>query len=148
MNSAKEENKQALQIMTENVENYINSNDFTENQIKFIKRITSDFSLHTVTEICKKCKITRTTYYLWMEQPKFRDALKYIDEEQMDYFNTRALQMIEDGDSGMLRFLMEKKGKKLKLPEYIDAPQASSIEVKIINDTPKKGGIFSESQPE
>lgn len=83
----KEKAKKSLKMAKEL--NIVNTN-----KEKMLKAL--ELSLGNVTEACKKCKLSRTIYYMWMQDDKdFADAVKYIDEQRIDFVESQMFKRIK-----------------------------------------------------
>ena len=61
---------------------------------------------------CKKAGISRTVFYEWMkEDPELATASKDVEEEQIDFVESKLMQRISENDMTGIIFFLKTKGK-------------------------------------
>lgn len=73
-----------------------------------------------ISVACKKFKITRQTYYNWLENPKFKQEIIDIEESLIDYAETKLMQNIKEGKESSIFFFLKTKGKKRGYIETVE----------------------------
>lgn len=65
-----------------------------------------------VSLACKQANVkSRTTYYRWMENADFRDAVETINESYIDLAESQLRAAVSRGDMQAVFFLLKTKGK-------------------------------------
>lgn len=66
-----------------------------------------------VSIACLKAGVSRSTFYDWMDaDDEFRKAVDDIQEEQVDFVESKFLDLIDEGDAQSSIFYLKTKGKK------------------------------------
>jgi len=69
-------------------------------------------TLGVVAPACKKADVSRTQFYEWCKDPTFKAKVDEIAEEALDFVESRAFNLIQDGSVPMTIFYLKTKGKK------------------------------------
>jgi hypothetical protein len=65
-----------------------------------------------VTNACKKVGIARATYYCWKTKDKeFADGVQEVMEAQIDFVESKLLQLINEGDTTATIFYLKTRGR-------------------------------------
>ena len=90
-----------------------------------------DKSLGIVTTACANAGVSQTQFYEWRRtDSEFAEAVKAIDNKQMDFVEGKLLQNIKDNDTHSILFYLRTKGKsrgytertevQLEVPQFSD----------------------------
>lgn len=106
----------------------------SDKQEKFIQMFPL---LHyNISSTCDEIKISRNTFYDWMEMPFFKSAIEAKQEEILDMAEEQLKKNIQEGKSQELLFLLKTKGKKRGYGESVDITSAGEkININIIMPT-------------
>lgn len=70
-------------------------------------------TLGNVSLTCEKVGISRMTFYKWRsEDPEFNRQVEEINERTLDFVESKLLQGIQDGNTRLIMFYLNCKGKK------------------------------------
>lgn len=91
-----------------------------------------------VTNSCRKANIHRTTFYLWLENPKFTDMVEELQEDLKDKAEGVIYHHLQKKDKQMAMYYAERKLKdrgyiKREEVEQIGEVSARKLEVTIID---------------
>ena len=89
-----------------------------------------------ISVACKKFKISRQTYYVWLENTKFKQEIKDIEESLIDYAETKLMQNIRDGKESSIFFFLKTKGKKRGYVETVEQNVSVNPFVELIKQLP------------
>lgn len=90
---------------------------------KFLKLYAKNMG--TVSLTCQQAGISRTTFYKWRNTtPSFAQQLEEIEDEQVDYAESKLKVNISNGDQRAIEYFLDRKGKKLGY-----GPKDSSINI-------------------
>nr|DAG17916.1 MAG TPA: putative terminase small subunit [Caudoviricetes sp.] len=65
-----------------------------------------------ISMACRKANIkSRTTYYRWLENDEFRDAVENVNESFIDLAESQLRAAVSRGDMNAVFFLLKTKGK-------------------------------------
>jgi hypothetical protein len=65
-----------------------------------------------VTVACQKADVkSRTTYYRWLENAEFKEAVESVNESFIDLAETQLRMAVSRGDMNAVFFLLKTKGK-------------------------------------
>jgi hypothetical protein len=79
-------------------------------KMRFLKAY--DSTLGNIKMSCQKANISRNTFYGWKENDEdFEMALTEVDQGRVDFVETKMMQVINKGDSSMIRFFLRTKAK-------------------------------------
>jgi len=79
--------------------------------------------------------IHRTTHYKWLEDdPEYKTRVADITELLLDFLETKAVKLVNDGDTAMTIFMLKTRAKKRGYIERqeLTGPDGGPIEVKQI----------------
>ncbi len=86
----------------------------------------------TVTAACKSAGIARSTWYKWLEDPKFAKAVEEAYDQVTDEIETRLLDRVRTGDTTAIIFAL--KGRRRQVygdKREISGPEAGPIQVDV-----------------
>ena len=111
--------------------------------IKSIKKKTLinalEKSLGVVSTACKKAKVSRQTFYNWIDQDKeFAKAVNDITEIALDFAESKLHELIRENNVPAILFYLKTKGKKRGYVEKNITEVQGNIESKLIEWTPAK----------
>lgn len=90
-----------------------------------------DKSLGIVTTACANAGVSQTQFYEWKRtDAEFAEAVKAIDNKQMDFVEGKLLQNIKDNDTQSILFYLRTKGKSRGYTERTEL----QVEVPVFND--------------
>jgi hypothetical protein len=84
--------------------------NLSKEQNRFLEALK--LSLGNVTGACAKVKVSRQTYYNWMKNPEFADAVEEVNESNLDYAESKLLSLIRNENPTAIIFYLKTKGKK------------------------------------
>jgi len=64
-----------------------------------------------ISEACKAIKVSRQTYYDWLEDDNFSNAVKDLKESDMDFTESQLRKLIKEGNVVATIFKLKTKGK-------------------------------------
>ena len=77
---------------------------------KFLKALSKAYGI--IAPACNAVGISRYTYYRWYHGDKeFREKADEIAETQVDFVESKLMQMIENSDASSVIFYLKTKGK-------------------------------------
>jgi len=69
-------------------------------------------SLGIVTNACQMCKISRETFYTYMEKDvEFKKQIEDIENTQADFVESQFMKNIKNGDTSCIIFYLKTKGR-------------------------------------
>lgn len=72
-----------------------------------------DKTLGIISHACKMVKLSRTTFYKWMEtDPEFAQKVREIEENTLDFVESKLFEQIEQLNTSATIFYLKTKGKK------------------------------------
>lgn len=78
-------------------------------------------TLGDITTTCKEIKISRWTFYSWVEKDKkFKQEIEEQDNINLDFAENCLKKKMSDGDTRAIIFYLESKGKKRGYGKNID----------------------------
>lgn len=90
-----------------------------------------DKSLGIVTTACANAGVSQTQFYEWRRSDaNFAEAVKAIDNKQLDFVEGKLLQNIKDNDTQSILFYLRTKGKSRGYTERTEL----QVEVPVLND--------------
>jgi hypothetical protein len=94
-------------------------------------------SLGVVTTACKSIGLARSTFYEWLKDDSFKQAVSEIQEVAIDFAESQLHKQIADGNTSATIFYLKTKGKKRGFVERqeISAPDGKEFTVEIIDRT-------------
>ncbi len=69
-------------------------------------------TLGVVAPACKQANVSRTQFYEWCKDADFKAQVDEITEEALDFVESRAFNLIQEGSVPMTIFYLKTKGKK------------------------------------
>jgi len=70
-------------------------------------------SLGIVTTACDAVGISRQTHYNWLRNdPEYAQQVAEIDDVVLDFLESKAHKLVNDGDTSMTIFMLKTKAKK------------------------------------
>lgn len=67
-----------------------------------------------ISTACRKSKISRTTFYKWKSTiPAFAQKIQEIDDEQLDFAESKLMENIKEGNQRAIEFYLDRKGKNI-----------------------------------
>ena len=100
--------------MSKNTENNttkvttVTSSTKKDNFLKALKN-----NLGNISQACKSSKISRQTYYRWIDDDvEFEEQCKNVEESLLDLAENRLLEKIDKYDTTSIIFFLKTKGKK------------------------------------
>ena len=82
----------------------------TDQKKEFLKLL--EMSLGVVSPACEKFGIDRGTYYIWLQEDWFKEAVDSINEKAIDFTEGMMFQGIKKGDTSLIKYYLSTKGKK------------------------------------
>lgn len=74
-----------------------------------------------VSVACQKADVkSRTTYYRWLENEEFKDAVETVNESYIDLAETQLRMAVSRGDMQAVFFLLKTKGKSRGYVERVE----------------------------
>ena len=94
-------------------------------------------SLGVVTTACKSIGLARSTFYEWLKEDSFKQAVNEIQEVAIDFAESQLHKQIADGNTSATIFYLKTKGKKRGFVERqeISAQDGKEFTVEIIDRT-------------
>ena len=81
-----------------------------EKKQKFLEALAQGYGI--IATACEAIGIGRSTYYRWYNaDPEFKEKVDEITETQVDFVESKLMQMIENGDVSSVIFFLKTKGK-------------------------------------
>lgn len=79
-------------------------------------------SLGIVSHAAKKANVARKNHYKWLkEDPKYREAVEEIEQEQLDFAESKLFVNIQEKDVASIIFYLKTKGKSRGYIERYEA---------------------------
>lgn len=70
-------------------------------------------SMGIISKATELAKISRTTFYKWLEEDEnFKEQVNEVFERQIDFVESKLLSNINDGDTTAIIFFLKTKGRK------------------------------------
>ena len=144
--------KEAKKAIRKNALEYIGASGISLRQKNFLEFLVfgdendpeADNSLLAALQ---KFKVDPRTYFFeWRKLPQFIETEKVINHMIFEKLNQLALGVAADGDAGMLRYMLDKKGAILKEEGYTAVPiqvQAEPIKIEFHTPVPDRN-IFTD----
>lgn len=96
-------------------------------------------SLGVVSTACKAAKVSRRTYYNWIESDEaFRNAVNDISEIALDFAESKLHELIKDSNVAATLFYLKTKGKARGYIERSEVSVDTNVESKVIEWHPAK----------
>lgn len=110
---------------------------FSEKQERFLK--VYDAVGGNVSAACHQCNnMSRNTFYLWMKDDAFREAVRDIQEGLIDYAESQLMQQITAGNTTATIFYLKTKGKERgyveKSEQDLSLDSKQPINISIVRD--------------
>jgi hypothetical protein len=98
--------------------------------------------LFNISAACRDIGIDRSTYYKWLDDPEFTEAVHDAREEKIDFIESRLLNKIKEGDTTAIIFALKTLAKSRGYVERreISGPEGRaipSVDVKILLQNPE-----------
>jgi len=85
-----------------------------------------------ISEACKALKMSRRTYYDWMENdPKFVEIIEDIQEDEIDWAESKLKERIKEKDTTANIFFLKTKGKKRGYIEKTESEFSGGVDLRI-----------------
>jgi hypothetical protein len=99
-------------------------------------------NLFNVARACRQIGIDRSTFYRWMEDPGFSQAVEEAKEEKIDFIESQLLKKIQEGDTSSIIFALKTLGKSRGFIERteISGPEGTALhplDVKVLIKNPE-----------
>ena len=85
-------------------------------------------SLGHISKACEASKISRGTYYLWIEDKEFKERVDAVNEGLVDHVEHQLLKKIDMGDTTAIIFYLKTKGKNRGYVEKQEVSISKPIE--------------------
>ena len=96
-------------------------------------------NLGIVTTACKQAGVARSTYYNWYNNDKdFKKAVDDVDDQTLDFVESKLHEKIKDGDTTSIIFYCKTKGKKRGYIERQEIKHDADVKSKLIEWKPAK----------
>jgi hypothetical protein len=108
--------------------------NLSKEQNRFLEALK--LSLGNVTGACAKVKVSRQTYYNWMKNPEFADAVEEVNESNLDYAESKLLSLIRNENPTAIIFYLKTKGKKRGYIERVENEVDVNAFEKLLREMP------------
>ena len=96
---------------TENIKTEVTNVTSSTKKDNFLKALKNN--LGNISQACKSSKISRQTYYRWIDDDvEFEEQCKNVEESLLDLAENRLLEKIDKYDTTSIIFFLKTKGKK------------------------------------
>ena len=96
---------------TENTKTKVTNVTSSTKKDNFLKALKNN--LGNISQACKSSKISRQTYYRWIDDDvEFEEQCKNVEESLLDLAENRLLEKIDKYDTTSIIFFLKTKGKK------------------------------------
>lgn len=96
---------------TENIKTEVTNVTSSTKKDNFLKALKNN--LGNISQACKASKISRQTYYRWIDDDvEFEEKCKDVEESLLDLAESRLLEKIDKYDTTSIIFFLKTKGKK------------------------------------
>ena len=96
---------------TENTKTKVTNVTSSTKKDNFLKALKNN--LGNISQACKASKISRQTYYRWIDDDvEFEEKCKDVEESLLDLAESRLLEKIDKYDTTSIIFFLKTKGKK------------------------------------
>ena len=96
---------------TENTKTKVTNVTSSTKKDNFLKALKNN--LGNISQACKSSKISRQTYYRWVDDDvEFEEQCKNVEESLLDLAENRLLEKIDKYDTTSIIFFLKTKGKK------------------------------------
>ncbi len=96
---------------TENNKTKVTNVTSSTKKDNFLKALKNN--LGNISQACKSSKISRQTYYRWIDDDvEFEEQCKNVEESLLDLAENRLLEKIDKYDTTSIIFFLKTKGKK------------------------------------
>lgn len=86
-----------------------------------------------IAETCKKLKISRATYQRLYESNKdFRIACDEVRESLLDFTESKAMELVKEGNPQMIMFVLKTQGKSRGWIERTEIDQKLTEDIRIV----------------
>lgn len=111
------------------------NNNLTKEQNRFLKALQA--SLGNITGACLKVRISRQTYYNWMKNPEFAEAVDNVNEANLDYAESKLLSLIRQENPTAIIFYLKTKGKNRGYIERVENEVELNAFEKLLRNMPE-----------
>lgn len=108
--------------------------NLSKQQNRFLEALT--LTLGNVAGACAKIKVSRQTYYNWMKNPEFAEAVEEVNESNLDYAESKLLSLIRQENPTAIIFYLKTKGKKRGYIERVENEVDVNAFEKLLRDMP------------
>lgn len=109
-----------------------------EKKRKFIEALRQNYGI--ITSACEAVEIGRSTFYYWCKNDeKFKEAVEEVTEVQVDFVESKLMQLINANDTTAIIFYLKTKGKKRGYNEKaLPVKEAAPVQVPALPTTDDK----------
>tara|TARA_R100000700_G_C3177093_1_gene152134 strand:+ start:4213 stop:4557 length:345 start_codon:yes stop_codon:yes gene_type:complete len=107
------------------VENKQNKQKLTKKET-FLKCLRNN--LGHISRACESAKISRGTYYKWIDEAEFKEQVDAVNEGLVDHVEHQLLKKIDMGDTTAIIFYLKTKGKNRGYVEKQEVSLSKPIE--------------------
>lgn len=87
-------------------------------------------SLCNASEACREVGISRQTFYRWQQNdPSFRERIEEAVEQKIDWYERKAHELVQRGDTTMTIFLLKTQGRRRGYDSRYDEPLPPSADI-------------------
>lgn len=120
-------------------------NNLSKEQNRFLKALQA--SLGNITGACAKIRISRQTYYNWMKNPEFAQAVENVNEANLDYAESKLLSLIRQENATAIIFYLKTKGKKRGYIERVENEVELNAFEKLLRSMPDEDEDETQEEP-
>tara|TARA_R100001594_G_scaffold141581_1_gene187711 strand:- start:3057 stop:3425 length:369 start_codon:yes stop_codon:yes gene_type:complete len=95
---------------TQNIKTDGTEGTLSDKKRKFVKQLTEN--LGNVSKTCEQLKVGRRTYYNWLEDEEFEEAVRDAEESLLDESEFQLMDAIKNGNLTAIIFHLKTKGRK------------------------------------
>lgn len=90
----------------------------TDKQKRFLEAL--DANLGIITQAAKATRISRRSYYNWLDIPEFKRRVDEINQSTVDFVESKLLQNINNADTTAIIFYLKTKAKDRGYVERVE----------------------------